>query len=75
MKRSKTVFERIAQRNRLFAKFAGPDCEHTSALNKARIFRVLFDEHTPPTSRAELRTLAQQSVAAGRTGREEQFDV
>lgn len=42
MTRSKTVFDRIAQRNRLFAKFAGPESSRTSARNKARIFRVLF---------------------------------
>lgn len=42
MKRTKTVFDRIAQRNRLFAKFAGPGSHRTSQRNKARIFRVLF---------------------------------
>ena len=44
MKRQKSVFDRIAQRNRLFAKFAGPGSCHTSNRNKARIFRVLFGD-------------------------------
>jgi len=39
----KTVYERIEQKNRLFAKFAGPHSSSTSDRNKARIFRVLFD--------------------------------
>jgi hypothetical protein len=43
MKRVKTPFERIAQRNRLFSKFAGPESGRTSNRNKARIFRVLFE--------------------------------
>ena len=42
MRRQKSVFDRIAQRNRLFAKFAGPLSGTTNARNKARIFRVLF---------------------------------
>jgi len=42
MKRVKTAWDRIAQRNRLFAKFAGPLSGYTSERNKRRIFRVLF---------------------------------
>jgi hypothetical protein len=42
MKREKTVWDRIAQRNRLFSKFAGPESGRTSSRNRARIFRVLF---------------------------------
>lgn len=42
MKRVKSSWDRIAQRNRLFAKFAGPESGYTSARNKRRIFRVLF---------------------------------
>jgi len=42
MKRIKSPFERIAQRNRLFAKFAGPESGRTSERNRRRIFRVLF---------------------------------
>jgi len=41
-RRDKSPFERIAQRNRLFAMFAGPGSHRTSTRNKARIFRVLF---------------------------------
>jgi hypothetical protein len=40
------VWHRIAQQNRLFAKFAGPDSHKTSARNKARIFRVLFERRS-----------------------------
>ena len=40
--RVKTVWERIDQRNRLFAKFAGPESGRTSERNRRRIFRVLF---------------------------------
>jgi hypothetical protein len=42
MRRTKSVYELIAQRNRLFSKFAGPESGHTSSRNRARIFRVLF---------------------------------
>jgi len=45
MRRTKTVFDRIAQQNRLFAKFAGPGSHLTSERNKLRIFRVLFESH------------------------------
>ena len=75
MKRAKTVFERIAQENRLFSKFAGCESDHTSELNKRRIFRVLFDKNNPPLSFADSRNLARQSTAAHRTGREQYFDV
>jgi hypothetical protein len=47
VRREKTPFERIAQRNRLFAKFAGPGSHKTSWRNKARIFRVLFGRGYP----------------------------
>ena len=40
--RTKTVFDRIVQKNRLFAKLAGPGSYHTSERNKRRIMRVLF---------------------------------
>lgn len=42
-KRQKDVWDRVAQQNRLFARFCGPDSHKTSNRNKARIFRVLFD--------------------------------
>jgi len=42
MRRIKTPWERIAQHNRLFAKFAGPESGHTSERNKRRVFRALF---------------------------------
>jgi len=42
MRRQKTVFDRIAQKNRLFARLAGPGSHATSARNRRRIFRVLF---------------------------------
>jgi hypothetical protein len=38
----KSPFERTEQRNRLFAKFAGPGSHRTSERNKRRIFNVLF---------------------------------
>lgn len=42
MKRQKTVFERIAQKNRLFARLAGPGSHKTTDRQKRRILRVLF---------------------------------
>lgn len=38
----KSVWQRVEQKNRLFAKFAGPGSDKTSLRNKARIVRVLF---------------------------------
>jgi len=40
--RTKTVIDRIVQKNRLFAKLCGPLASTTSDKQKARIVRALF---------------------------------
>lgn len=49
MRRTKTVFDRIAQQNRLLWCFLQ---DGTARRNKVRIFRVLFD-HCAPFARTE----------------------
>lgn len=41
----KTAFQRIEQKNRLFARVCGPLAGTTTEKQKARIVRVLFVNH------------------------------